>query len=162
MAPRDRHELDCMHLMEKPMAEVHEWLDEMNRVFPYQLFLDYHRSFRHNSWGVQQCLEMWGSDGEKAARIHLLRDWNDVIIIKYLNLEEALRQSSEALIYFNQFDENEFLYPLPGQFKSWEKKMAEGKSIVECAKEDGLFDRGLSKWQLKRAEEKRKKTFSHI
>jgi len=158
MAPRDRHELDCLHLLQKPMWEVHVWLDELNRVFPYQLFLDYHRSFRHNSWGIQQCFEMWGPDGEKAARIHLLRDWNDVVMIKWMGLAEALEQSKEAIIHFNMFDECEFLHPLPDQFKSWEKKMKEGKSMVDCAREDGLFDRGLSEWQKKRV----KKDKSHM
>ena len=138
MAPRDRHELDCLHLIQKPMWEVHAWLDELNRVFPYQLFEDYHRSFRHNSWGIQQCLEMWGPDGESAARIHLLRDWFPDVKIKWMGLAEALRQSAEA----------------------WEKKLAEGKSMMDCAREDGLLDRGLSKWQIKRAAEK--KPFSHI
>lgn len=160
MAPRDRHELDCLHLLQKPMWEVHAWLDEMNRVFPYQLFYDYHRSFRHNSWGVQQCLEMWGPDGEKAARIHLLRDWDDKVMIKWINLAEALRQSAGPLFHFNLMDENEYNHPLPAQFKSWEKKLAEGKSMMDCAREDGLLDRGLSKWQIKRAAEK--KPFSHI
>jgi len=160
MAHRDRHEKDCLHLLQKPMWEVHAWLDEMNRVFPWQLFLDYHRSFRHNSWGVQQCLENWGPEGEQAARIHLLRDWNDGVLIKYLNLAEALRQSNEALVHFNQFNEEEFLHPLPAQFKHWRKWMDEGMSMVDCAKQDGLFDRGLSAWQIKRAGEK--KTFSHI
>jgi len=160
MAPRDRHELDCLHLIQKPMWEVHAWLDELNRVFPYQLFEDYHRSFRHNSWGIQQCLEMWGPDGESAARIHLLRDWFPDVMIKWMGLAEALRQSAEALIHFNMMDENEYNYPLPAQFKSWEKKLAEGKSMMDCAREDGLLDRGLSKWQIKRAAEK--KPFSHI
>jgi len=160
MAPRDRHELDCLHLMQKPMWEVHAWLDEMNRVFPFQLFYDYHRSFRHNSWGVQQCFEMWGSDGEKAARIHLLRDWFPEVLIKYMNLAEALRQSAEALIHFNLMSEDEYNHPLPAQFKHWREWMNNGMSMVECAKKDGLFDRGLSTWQIKRAGEV--KTFSHI
>lgn len=160
MAPRDRHELDCLHLLQKPMWEVHAWLDEMNRVFPFQLFYDYHRSFRHNSWGVQQCLEMWGPDGEKAARIHLLRDWDDQVMVKWMNLEEALDKSAGCLLHFNMMDENEYNHPLPAQFKSWEKKLAEGKSMMDCAREDGLLDRGLSKWQIKRAAEK--KPYSHI
>ncbi len=160
MAPSDRHELDCLHLLQKPMWEVHAWLDEMNRVFPFQLFYDYHRTFRHNSWGVQQCLELWGQDGENAARIHLLRDWFSDVKIKWMGLAEALRQSDDALIHFNMMDENEYNHPLPAQFKSWEKKMAAGKSLVECARDDGLFDRGLSKWQIKRA--KLKNRYSHI
>lgn len=156
MAHRDRHELDCLHLLQKPMWEVHAWLDEMSQVFPVELFIDYHRSFRHNSWGVQQCLEMWGSDGEKAARIHLLRDWNLDVPIKHLNLAEALRQSDEALIHFNMLDEEEYNHLLPHQFRHWQKWMDKGMSIVECARKDGLFDRGLSKWQIKRAAEKSK------
>lgn len=160
MASRDRHELDCLHLLQKPMWEVHAWLDEMNRVFPFQLFYDYHRSFRHNSWGVQQCLEMWGPVGEQAALIHLLRDWNMDIMIKWLNLEKALEKAKDALVHFNMMDENEYLHPLPYQFLHWQKWMDDGMSMIDCAKKDNLFDKGLSKWQIKRAAEKKK--FSHF
>lgn len=155
MGDHIRHEKDCLHLLQKPMWEVHAWLDEMNRVFPFQLFDDYHRSFRHNSWGVEQCYSMWGSDGEKAARIHLLRDWNPDVMIKWMGLAEALHQSKEALIHFNMMDENEYLHPLPNMFKHWRKWMDEGgMSMMDCAREDGLLDRGLSKWQIKREAEK--------
>ncbi len=147
MAPADRHELDCLHLLEKPMVNVHLWLDGLNRVFPYQLFGEYHRAFRHNGYGVQFCLENWGPDGEKAALIHLLRDWNDSYLLKHMNLEEALRFARKALMFFNQMEG--FWVQLNPQFANWLEK-----GWVNQAHEEGLFGPGLSRGQVKHFEEK--------
>jgi hypothetical protein len=142
MAPRDRHELDCLHLLEKPMAQVHEYLDEMNQVFPFQLFGEYHRTFRHNGYGVQYCLKMWGPNGQKAAMVHLLRDWNDTLVIKHMNLDQALEKAREAVMFFNRL-EHLFLGLNP-QFADWLDK-----GWVNQAHEEGLFEWGLSKGQVK-------------
>jgi len=153
MANKIRHELDCLHLLDKPMPQVHEWLDEMNEIFPFQLFGDYHRSFRHNSYGVEYCSMKWGIDGKNASLIHLLRDWNDSVYIKHMNLEKVLKESKKALIYFNTLDEQDILI-LPQQFKSWE-----GKSIVAQAIKEGLFEKHINKGKIKKAERNQK--FTH-
>lgn len=144
MARRDRHELDCLHLLGKPMVEVHEWLDGMNRVFPFQLFGEYHRTFRHNAFGVRYCLEKWGPDGQKAAMIHLLRDWDDRYAIKKMNLNEALQYARKAVMYFNGMDRVGMWIMLNPQFADWQDK-----GWVNQADKEGLMERGLSKGQIK-------------
>ena len=143
MAPRNRHELDCLHLFQKPMAEVHEWLDGLNCVYPFQLFGEYHRTFRHNGYGVRYCLEKWGPDGEKAALVHLLRDWDDRAFVKQHNFEQLLPYMRKALMWFNQMPEDMWVMLNP-QFKNWDSK-----GWVNQAHKEGLFERGLSKGQLK-------------
>lgn len=147
MAPANRHELDCLHLLQKPMVNVHLWLDGMNRVFPYQLFGEYHRAFRHNGYGVRYCLENWGPDGEKAALVHLLRDWDDTNLIKQMNLEQALLLARKALMFFNQMEG--FWVQLNPQFANWLDK-----AWVNQAHEEGLFGPGLSRGQVKHFAEK--------
>lgn len=137
-----RHEKDCLHLLGKPMVKVHLWLDGMNKVFPFQLFGEYHRTFRHNGYGVQMCLEMWGPDGEKAALVHLLRDWDDRVNLKHMNLEQALLLARKALMFFNGM-EGMFVHLNP-QFANWLEK-----GWVNQALEEGLFDPGLSRGQVK-------------
>ena len=143
MAPRNRHELDCLHVLGKPMAEVHEWLDEMNRVFPFQLFGEYHRTFRHNAYGVAYCLEKWGPDGQKAALVHLVRDWNDVLVLKQMRPEDVLALAGKALGFFNNAG-NEMFVMLNPQFADWREK-----GWVNQAHKEGLFERGLSRGQIK-------------
>jgi hypothetical protein len=147
MAPADRHELDCLHLLEKPMVNVHLWLDGLNRVFPYQLFGEYHRAFRHNGYGVRYCLENWGPDGEKAALVHLLRDWDDTVLVKHMNLGQALEKAREAVMFFNQMEG--FWVQLNPQFANWLDK-----GWVNQAHEEGLFGPGLSRGQVKHFVEK--------
>jgi hypothetical protein len=142
-----RHEKDCLHLLQKPMADVHIWLDKMNGAFPFQLFGEYHRTFRHNGFGVQMCLEKWGPDGEKAALIHLLRDWDDRVNIKHMNLEEALLLARKALMFFNKMEG--MMIHLNPQFMDWQEK-----AWVNQAYEENLFGRGLSRGQVKYLAEK--------
>jgi len=143
MARLDRHELDCLHVVGKPMTEVHLWLDALNRVFPFQLFGEYHRTFRHNAFGVQVCLENWGPDGQKAALVHLVRDWNDTFVLKQMHPEDVLRQAGKALVFFNNV-ENKLALHLNPQFANWLEK-----GWVNQAHKEGLFERGLSRGQIK-------------
>lgn len=147
MARADRHEKDCLHLLRKPMVDVHLWLDGMNRVFPYQLFGEYHRAFRHNGYGVRYCLENWGPDGEKAALVHLLRDWDDRYLLKQMNLEEALVHARKALMDFNRMEG--MAVHLNPQFADWLDK-----AWVNQAFEEGLFGPGMSRGQVKYYAEK--------
>ena len=143
MAHRDRHELDCLHVVGKPMAEVHLWLDALNRVFPHELFGEYHRTFRHNAFGVQVCLENWGPDGQKAALVHLIRDWDDRVLIKHMKPEEVLQLAGKALVYWNNVEHKLFIGLNP-QFAGWLEK-----GWVNQAHKEGLFERGLSRGQIK-------------
>jgi len=54
--------------------EVHQWLDHWAKKWPPPIFLEYHRAFRHNAWGIQQILEKWGPMAAEAGKVHLVRD----------------------------------------------------------------------------------------
>ena len=54
--------------------EVHEWLDYWAKKWPPPVYLEYHRAFRHNAWGIEQIKEKWGWEGELAGKLHLIRD----------------------------------------------------------------------------------------
>ena len=123
------------------------WLDGMNKAFPFQLFGEYHRTFRHNGYGVQYCLENWGPDGQKAAMVHLVRDWDDRINLKQMNFEELLPYMRKALMWFNRMDENEMWLELNPQFKYWKDK-----GWVHRADVEGLLISGVSKGKIKKAE----------
>ena len=70
----ETHIEDCMRLIGAPFAKVHAYLDYYGQKYPPHIYLEYHRKFRHNRKGVAKCLELFGPLGEKAAKIHLVRD----------------------------------------------------------------------------------------
>lgn len=74
MARREVHIDDCMRLLGAPFNMVHEYLDFYVKKYPPPIYLEYHRKFRHNRKGVAKCLELFGPLGEKAAKIHMIRD----------------------------------------------------------------------------------------
>jgi hypothetical protein len=75
MAFIKEHERDCEEFLGKPYTEVHMWLDQYASLFPVGFFNDYHRSFNHNSYGLECIRSLYGDDAEKAARIHIIRDY---------------------------------------------------------------------------------------
>ena len=77
MAHIDQHCRDCLRLLRKSYNEVHMWIDRMAGDFPIQLFQDYHRSFRHNSYGLSVIRSKFGPEAEIAGKIHLVRDCED-------------------------------------------------------------------------------------
>jgi hypothetical protein len=74
MAKWETHIEDCMRLLGAPFVFVHAYLDYYTDKYPTHIYLEYHRKFRHNKEGVEKCLELFGPLGEKAAKIHLIRD----------------------------------------------------------------------------------------
>jgi len=79
MALIEQHIEDCINLINEPHEKVHKWLDEYAKVFPVSVFNDYHRTFRHNSYGLKCIYGMWGKESYKAAKIHLIRDYDGKI-----------------------------------------------------------------------------------
>ena len=69
------HIEDCETYLGGPFTEVHLWLDEYAQIFNVGYFLDYHRTFRHNTYGLRCIYGMWGPKAEKAGRLHLIRDY---------------------------------------------------------------------------------------
>jgi hypothetical protein len=54
--------------------EVHEWLDFYAKKYPPWCYLEYHRAFRHNAWGIEQIVNKWDFFAGEAGKIHLVRD----------------------------------------------------------------------------------------
>ena len=71
----EQHIEDCMDWLDEPHKKVHRWLDEYAKTFPISFFNDYHRTFRHNTYGLKCIYGMWGEESYSAALIHLSRDY---------------------------------------------------------------------------------------
>jgi len=74
MARRDTHIEDCMRLLGAEFNMVHAYLDQYVVKWNPSIFLEYHRKFLHHKNGVAKCKELFGVLGEKAAKIHIIRD----------------------------------------------------------------------------------------
>lgn len=74
MSSRETHIDDCMRLIGAPFNDVHAYLDQYAAKFPPPIYLEYHRKFLHHKNGVAKCKELFGVLGEKAAKIHIIRD----------------------------------------------------------------------------------------
>lgn len=116
MAKISVHCRDCESILGRPFTDVHKWLDEMNSVFPFQVFSDYHRSFRHNSYGIAILRDI-SIMHEIAGRIHLIRDYYHMLNRRdYINnMPEIIRKSNIVLVYFNNLEK--FDVQIPHLFK---------------------------------------------
>ena len=74
MAKISTHCDDCMRLLGAPFEDVHRWLDQYAKKYKPYIYLEYHRQFLHHRNGVLKCKELFGPLGEKAAKIHIIRD----------------------------------------------------------------------------------------
>lgn len=127
MAKISVHCRDCEEILGDSFLEVHEWLDGMNKYFPFQIFSDYHRSFRHNSYGIT-ILGSRSFQHELAGRIHLLRDYYHVLSRwEYVdNTEEIIRKSNMVIVYFNDIEK--FDIQIPHLFRNGVGLVAKGMS----------------------------------
>lgn len=82
MPRRETHINDCMRLIGAPFNDVHAWLDQWAAKFPPNIHLEYHRKFLHHRKGVEECRKLFGKLGEKAAKIHIIRDVEIYVIQK--------------------------------------------------------------------------------
>ena len=94
------HSKSCEKHLSKPFTEVHKWLDEYAKMFPIGFFNDYHRSFRHNSYGVECVRSMWGLEAEKAAKLHIVEDLYGINSKK--NLKYLLSLYPKSIMIFNK------------------------------------------------------------
>lgn len=104
MAQISTHTEDCLRIIQKPFKEVHQWLDYYARIFTIRPYLGYHRFFRHNKRGLIYIKNKWGVLAEDAGKIHLIRDYEDMILttamsnIKYYQINKLC---DKALIICN-------------------------------------------------------------
>lgn len=127
MAMIESHCKCCNKYLGKPYREVHKWLDEFAGVFPIGFFNDYHRSFRHNSYGIQIIRARWGLEAEKACKLHLVQD---VYGINYKwSIDVALGKYPKAVIFLNNLNNME---PIVHQ-STMEAWIKEGFSLVSLA-----------------------------
>jgi hypothetical protein len=80
VAYRQEHMKDCIEFLGEPYEKVHKWLDRFARIYDVDYFDSYHRSFRHNTYGLKCIYGMWGYESYQAARIHLIRDYMEMPI----------------------------------------------------------------------------------
>jgi len=74
MSSRETHVDDCMRLLGAPFDKVHAYLDQYAAKWKPHIHFEYHRKFLHHKNGVEKCREKFGPLGEKAAKIHIIRD----------------------------------------------------------------------------------------
>ena len=71
MARFIEHCEESMRSFGKVYAEVHRWLDEFAGSEEYGMK---HRRVRHHEKGIQEAVELFGEQGGKAARQHVITD----------------------------------------------------------------------------------------
>lgn len=64
---------ECEEILGKPFREVHLWLDEFAKNYPWQEKYK-HRKFRHHKEGVEEARKLFGDEGAKAAELHIMSD----------------------------------------------------------------------------------------
>ena len=120
MARIKDHAADCKKYLKKPYSKVHRFLDQYIEVFPSKSsYLDYHRTFLHNSYGIKIIRAKWGYEAMLAGLIHLYRDYYEGPV-KNLSLETILKRIPQSMMFFNSLA-NEYL-PEPHVIRKWEKE----------------------------------------
>lgn len=134
MAEIVEHTRDCRKLFKdkkKGYRKVHLFLDQYAQIFPIGYFNDYHRTFLHNSYGLEVIHSMWGEEAYIAGLIHLYRDYMEAPITT-LSLDTIIQRSGKAIIYFNSDLDQLELRLDPSVTASWQ-----GESLVSLATKKG-------------------------
>jgi len=119
MAAIEDHAAECEKILGKPYWEVHRFLDQYAGVFPVDHFIDYHRTFLHNSYGLEIVEARWGSKAKTAALVHLYRDYCEGSIPN-LSLKKILERALRAVMWFNQMMHS--YEPRPHIIRAWNRK----------------------------------------
>ena len=109
MAHIKQHIKDCEELLGDGFKGVHEFLDMYTLEFPIQIFRDYHRTFLHNTYGLEIIYIKWGVTTKDAGIAHLCRDYCGEGDISWLF--EAPNRINRILTEFNN-PENCYYYSL--------------------------------------------------
>jgi hypothetical protein len=83
MATIKNHCADCKYYLRDKYEEIHQFLDQYANIFSPAFFEDYHRTFLHNSYGIELIKQKWGVEGYEAGIIHLTRDYIGATITNY-------------------------------------------------------------------------------
>jgi hypothetical protein len=128
MAVIKEHCKDCKKFLKDEMAEVHRFLDQYASMFPVVHFMDYHRTFLHNTYGMYIVLEKWGRKGWAAAMLHLTRDYVEGTI-DHWTFGNMAKEFPRRLMWFNTMAHT--YEPMPHVVRAWG-----GKGLVALATED--------------------------
>ena len=100
MASRKTHNEDCFRILGQEFDEVNKFIDAYAAKYPPPLFLEFHRKFRHNAWGVEQARKKWGALAAMAAKIHIIRDVELYILkeefhkaVQYENIDDLFERA---------------------------------------------------------------------
>ena len=126
MARIKDHIEDCKKVIGKPYRRVHEFLDQYAELFPVFVFTEYHRGFLHNKYGIEVVKAMWGPEAEKAAQIHIVRDYSELPVKSWKAIDRYLNRS---LLYFH------CLKNLEPNLQPYIVRAWKGKSLVSIALE---------------------------
>ncbi len=115
MATRKTHNEDCNKILGKSFDYVHSFLDQYAEIFTIRPYLGYHRTFLHNIYGLSIVKIKWGSQALYAAKIHLIRDVEEMILsdafhnaVNYSKLDHYCKK---ALLLLNDFRYDEPMLP---------------------------------------------------
>ena len=67
----EEHCAESAILFGRPFEEVHRWLDEFAGKKPFGMR---HRRLRHHLQGIREAERLFGPEGAKAARQHIISD----------------------------------------------------------------------------------------
>jgi hypothetical protein len=127
MARIEEHAEDCYELIAGRYEEVHKFLDHYAERFPIHVFGEYHRSFLHNKYGLKIIRAQWGHLAFVAALIHMVRDYIEMPVRKWDQLDRHL---GKTFLYFNNMDNFE-PHLNPYIVQAWQ-----GKSLVLISEEN--------------------------
>uniref|UniRef100_A0A6H1ZAW6 Uncharacterized protein n=1 Tax=viral metagenome TaxID=1070528 RepID=A0A6H1ZAW6_9ZZZZ len=102
MAYTDEHINDCEFFLGKGYKEIHLYLDQYTKEFPIALYLDYHRTFLHNDYGLAIIGNVYKEEGYKAGLIHIFRDYMECPI-QFLPKDIVLQRARKAVMYYNNY-----------------------------------------------------------
>ena len=71
MSSLEEHCRECQEALGNPFVEVHVWLDAFAGTPEYGMR---HRCVRHHEAGIREAIDLFGEEGGKAARLHIIAD----------------------------------------------------------------------------------------
>jgi hypothetical protein len=118
MATILNHEIDCIKILGIGYIGVHQFLDQYAWNWPPNKYVEYHRTFLHNSYGLAIVKANFGLLGEVAGKIHIYRDFF-YLNPKDHNVDYVVKKvDKEALPELNNFKCME----LPQWRVRWDRK----------------------------------------
>lgn len=137
MANFNQHIKDCKNILGHRYTKVHKWLDYYAGIFIIQIYGGYHRTFRHNKWGLLQIENNWGEKAMEAGKIHLVRDMVDLFDRKTFDILDYKNHIGKVLMYFNDPTDME---PIFAPTMIHERMLDDDIGMVAIAKSEENFE----------------------